>query len=183
MERHCTAHLKRGVTLRTEILNCLKGKGCSGRWDGSWFQPCWKYLISSLPIFPGIPSSHQCRSTDRRPSHPNRNNQDIHCTREDGGNMIFSPSTQNFLQILFCPHPPFFPLSANSLRALSRWCSCLMYFIFPRIACSWCEKCQLFWETWNQVGKQRNYSWGHHEEEGYFLHPDGRRRAQPAVQS
>lgn len=90
---------------------------------------------------------------------------------------VFPINSQNFLQNLSCIF--IFFLITDSLRALSRWWSCLMYFTFPRIACSQCEECQLFWETWNQVGEQWNYSWGHREEGGYLLHPDRRPGAQP----
>lgn len=69
---------------------------------------------------------------------------DIHCKCMKGYS-IFPINSQNFLQNFSCFI--IFFLITDSLRALSRWCCCLMYFIFPRIACSQCEECQLFWET------------------------------------
>lgn len=132
-------------------------------------------------VHPQLPNSRECRFTDRRQSYPKRNNWGTHSLRTGGWRNygVFPINSENFLQNLSA----FFFLITNSLRALSRWCSCLMYFIFPRIACSQCEKCQLFWETWNQVGEWRNYSWGHDQEEGYLLHPDRRPTAQPSFQA
>lgn len=62
MERHCTAHLRRGVTLRKGILNCLKGKGCSGSLSSPWqIKLCCEYH----PCQPS-PSSQGSSSIDVR---------------------------------------------------------------------------------------------------------------------
>lgn len=170
------------------MLNCLKGKGCSGRRDGSRWQI--KLCCEYHPCRPS-PSSQGSSSIDVHSQNAvtsSRKKEPRQIFTENGsmeGYGIFAINSQNFLQNLSCIYIYIYIyiLITDSLRALSRWCSCLMYFIFPRIACSQCEECQLFWETWYQVGERWNYSWGDHEEGGYLLHPHGRQRAQPLFQA
>lgn len=147
MERHCTAHLKRGVALGREILNCLKGKGCSGRQDRAQWQikPCC--ITHAIPPrlprdpAPSVWIHRQKAVTSSQKKQPRQI-----FTANAWRDIVFFPST---LKISYRTSPALFIffLITNSLRALSRWCSCLMYFIFPRTACSQCEECQLFWET------------------------------------
>lgn len=155
MERHCTAHLKKGVTRGNEILNCLKGKGCSGRRDGSRRQI--EPRCENRPYRPS-PSSQGCQL----PGMQIHRQKTVTSPKKQPRQII---TANGRMEGLWCfPHQLkisyrtcstflgffFFKLLfliTNSLGALSRWCSCLMYFIFPRIARSQCEKCQLFWET------------------------------------
>lgn len=98
MERHCTAHLKRGVTLRKEILNCLKGKGCSDRRDGAWRQikPCWEYCpCQPCPTSQGSSSINVDSQTEESHIHPQKA-ADIQCKWEHGRTWCFPHQLSKF---------------------------------------------------------------------------------------
>lgn len=97
MERHCTAHLKRGVRLGEGILNCLEGKGCSGRRDGARRQARLRceHRRSIAPVFLGSLggcSSRERGFTESRGSHPPKKLQ-IWVFAANGGIVVLFPST------------------------------------------------------------------------------------------